>query len=211
MLWVFGPRRDLAQPDPARPGPWPGVPGAPTPPMRVPPLFLSFCFPRSNSLSLSSTSLPPLSLGVIQLRLSLDFGSQGELPSPLLSPSPSPFPFPSLSPARDPFLRALWWPPAPSCRGLGATTGAAPAHSSGTVARHLGSGLGSVRRGPSGTAAQPLGRSPARAARPRERAALVARHLNVSLISFKFGLINMLRRALRRATINLKFRFISIA
>jgi hypothetical protein len=50
------------QPDPAQPGPDPGrAPLAPhTPHARAPfTLYLILCFPRSNSLSLSSTSLPP--------------------------------------------------------------------------------------------------------------------------------------------------------
>jgi hypothetical protein len=42
------------------------------------------------------------------------------------------------------------------------------------------------------------------------RAALVVRCLNFSLISFKFCLINVLRRALRRTSIYLKFGFISV-
>jgi hypothetical protein len=42
------------------------------------------------------------------------------------------------------------------------------------------------------------------------RAALVVGRLNFSLISFNFGLINVLCRTLRRATIYLKFRFISM-
>jgi hypothetical protein len=60
----------------------------------------------------------------------------------------------------------------------------------------------------------PLRAAPTRAARPRSpvpaRVVPVARHLNFSLISFKFGLINVLRRALHRATIYVKFRFISV-
>jgi hypothetical protein len=68
-------------------------------------------------------------------------------------------------------------------------------------------------------AARPLGAAP----RPRRassrssmrghvpaRAALVVGRLNFSLISFNFGLIDVLCRTLRRATIYLKFRFISV-
>jgi hypothetical protein len=55
-----------------------------------------------------------------------------------------------------------------------------------------------------------LQRAPPRPACPHERTTIVARRLNFSLISFKFGLINVLRRALRRAMIYLKFRFISV-
>jgi hypothetical protein len=49
----FWPARGPAR-DPTQPGPW-----RPHTPMRAPSLSLSFCFPCSNSLSLSSTSLPP--------------------------------------------------------------------------------------------------------------------------------------------------------
>jgi hypothetical protein len=80
VLWASVPARN-----PAPPGGLPRAPSAATPPMRVPPLpFSHLVFPRSNSLSLSSTSLPPLCLGD-PVRLSPNFRPQGELPPLSLS------------------------------------------------------------------------------------------------------------------------------
>jgi hypothetical protein len=62
VSWASVPARDPDQPDPTQPGlarRAPTRPWRPTPPMRAPSLSLShLIFPRSNSLSLSSTSLP---------------------------------------------------------------------------------------------------------------------------------------------------------
>jgi hypothetical protein len=100
-LWP-GPTRDPTRPSLA--------PGAPPPPMRAPSLSLShFCFPRSNYLCLSSTSLPPPCPRcdpVDGYRRSLD----PKVSSPLLSPSipfslhvravPLPLPFGAQPPRR---------------------------------------------------------------------------------------------------------------
>jgi hypothetical protein len=103
MLWasVPAPRPSPARPSPAWPSPWSRAPSAPHPPC-APPLPLShLVFPRSNSLSLSSTSLshlfalgdpvdgyhrfldPKVSSPLLSLPLSLS------LPFPLPSPPPA--------------------------------------------------------------------------------------------------------------------------
>jgi hypothetical protein len=127
-----GPRPSPARPSPARPGPW-----RPTPPC-VPPSLSHLVFPRSNSLSLSSTSLSHLfALGdpVDGYRRFLD----PKVSSPLLS-LPLPPLCPSLRVSLAPRARvparvpspgsAPPWPPAcgpwPLARGLLALDGAAP-------------------------------------------------------------------------------------
>jgi hypothetical protein len=122
-------------------------------------------------------------------------------PSPLLSTSlpfslpvraaPLPLPFPSYGPVRPPrrcpALPSVWpcpprWRPCPS-----------------------------PRRGLSGPPTAPL-HSPRRAQRVRIHAQFCsrARCLKFSLISFKFSLISVLRRALRRTTIHFNFRLFNV-
>jgi hypothetical protein len=99
VLWVFGPRRDPAQPGPGR------APLAPHPPC-APPLSLSLiCFSRATT---PSPSLPPLS-HLFALGEPVTVIARFWIPK-VSSPSPSPFPSslrasPPFSPARSP-LRA---------------------------------------------------------------------------------------------------------
>jgi hypothetical protein len=64
---------------------------------------------------------------------------------------------------------------------------------------------------PSGRALSPgVARVPRRASCIPTRLTVVARCLTFDLTHFKFSLVNMLRRALRRATIHFKFTFIHV-
>jgi hypothetical protein len=140
--------------------------------------------------------------------------------SPLLPPSPPLSLSPSLPPL-SPSLRP--WTPTrvslaarPRLRGLGslaarslAPRGVAPGPGSARplpVAAWRPAPHGSAAPALTLEAAQPLAARPACSRVQPQR----ARGLNFSLISFKFSLINVLRRALRRATIYFKFRFINV-
>jgi hypothetical protein len=182
VLWVFGPARSPAS-DPTWPGPGARPLCPHTPHARPPPfLSISFCFPRRNLLSLSSTSLPPPCPRCNPLdgyRRFLD----PKVSSPPLSSLPLP---PFFFPACGPWLPCAW-PLASPTRG--------PRHPGSLAHGPLPPAARSPcprRRGvpaPHGSAA-PRG-SPD--AFPRAQPQRVLR-LNFSLINFKFSLINVLCR-----------------
>jgi hypothetical protein len=149
------------------------------------PLSLSLFVSRATtSFSLSSTSLPPPCPrcdAVDGYHRSLD-------------PNVS-FPFPLLSPSLPFTLPSARGTPAPTLRR------AAPAAPLSPLLSAASSGLPHRRA----ALAAPL-----RACSPIPARSPSARHLKFSLISFKFSIINMLRRALRRMAIYFKFRFISV-
>jgi hypothetical protein len=202
VLWASVPTRDPTQPDPTQLGP--ARPLAPHTPMRAPSLSLSHFVPRATT---SSSSLPPL-FHLFALGDPVD--SYCRILDPKVS---SPFPF-SLPPS--PFLPPCARCPRPypssrSPRGpsplpLGAATRPIPApRRGGAWPPYL----------PLGATAQPPAlalapwcatpgatRGPQRGpAWPQHAQHLRARRLNFSLISFKFSLINVMCRVLRRATI----------
>jgi hypothetical protein len=201
VLWASVPTRDPAQPDPTQLGP--ARPLVPHTPMRAPSLSLSHSIPRAAT---SSPSLPPLlhlfALGdpVDGYRRILD--PKVSSPFPVSLP-PSPFLPPcARCPRPYPSSRS---PRGPSPLPLGAATRPVPTPRRGSAwppylpsARQRGPLPLPLPRGawPLVQLADPGTRS----AFPRAQL-LRARRLNFSLISFKFSLINVLCRVLRRATI----------
>jgi hypothetical protein len=169
---------------------------------------------------------PKVSFPLLSLSLSLSpFSFPVRCPCPALvrpCPAPARCRYPTLSAAPSglpggtrpsPRLDPVWSPGGAPAPPLARPRSASPCGAPALPRR------GPVRP-PGGALAPPLAWPPARLAwplrdlrgpaLPRRTQPQRARHLNFSLISFKFGLINVLRRALRRSTIYLKFRFISV-
>jgi hypothetical protein len=194
-----------AQPGPAQLGA--RATGAPCPPHARPLPLISFSHlisPAQQLLSLSHLSPSP--------RGALGFGDgdrqsfdpRGELSLSLsisLSLPPPPFLPPCVAPARAP--RA----PAVPCRALGRAPGRAPDRA---LTRPC------PRPCPCPCPGGLAPRAPARFACPRHaqralaRAIVVALRSTLVLIHFNFNLVNVLRRALRRATSHSKSVFINV-
>jgi hypothetical protein len=174
-------------------------------PMRAPSpgLFLSFDFSRTAT-SLSLHVVVPQVLETVIA----GFGPRGELPSPASSPRGLPVCAPSALRARS---QPRPWPRPPrrlTCPGRAPPLGsrAVPAAPRALPARALTHPCPRSRPCPGG----PRAPCACTARVPPARATVVARHSNLSLINFNFSLVNVLRRALCRATIHFKFIFINV-